>query len=185
MAQAILPPLHPLSFSLRTRDFDELAQGIPGWDAQFSQISPGAFHGEFDFLQLRDMNFCRIMGNHEILARGAHRPGTFAFGVPLLQQRTTILSGRPLHDGQIVFLGPKDALDQTTCSDYEAVFVEVDCTPFLAAVEALTRRDVQADLAGKSFLTPPPHSTRRLASWIRRALELTGTDREALTDPET
>jgi hypothetical protein len=159
MAPAVLAPLQPVAFSLRTKDFDELAQGIPGWDAVFSQVGPGSFRGEFDFLRLGAMNFCRISGNCEILARGAHRPGTFGFGVPTLQQRTTVVSGRPLQEGQVILLGPRDVLDQTTCTDYQSVFVEVDAAAFLAAMGALTRRDAQADLACRSCLSPSSQAT--------------------------
>src|SRR5262245_23831730 len=141
MAQAILAPPQPLTFSLRTNDFDELAQGIPGWDAVFSQIGRGPFRGEFEYLKLGNINLCHIAGNREVLARGAHRPGTFAFGIPALRQKTAIVSGRPLHDGQVICLGPKDLVDDRTCVDYDAVFVEVDAPVFLSAVGALTRRD--------------------------------------------
>jgi len=170
----------PLVLSVRTTDFDKLAGGIPGWNADFSQVSLGSFRGELDLLMLRDVTICRIAGNREILARGAHRPGTFAFGVPSHRQETSILSGRPVRNGQVIFLGPEDTLDQKTCTDYQAVFVEIDCTTFLEGMSALTRRDVQADLAGKSLLSPPPPATRRLAEAIRQTLNLTWANRDAL-----
>jgi AraC family ethanolamine operon transcriptional activator len=184
MIQAIAAPLPPFALSVRTADFDELAQGIPGWDAVFSQLSPGPFRGEFDFLQLGAVTFCRIAANREILARGAHRPGTFGFGVPSLRQETSLLSGRLVHNGQVIFLGPEDTLDQKTCADYEAVFVEVDGADFLAGAGALTRRDVQAALAGKSLLSPSPDAARRLAASIRQAFHLARTDGDALACSE-
>ncbi|HZY88105.1 MAG TPA: helix-turn-helix domain-containing protein [Gemmataceae bacterium] len=184
MIQAVPAPVPPFALSVRTVDFDELAQGIPGWDAVFSQVSPGPFRGEFDFLQLGAVAFCRIAANREILARGAHRPGAFGFGVPTLRQETSLLSGQPVHDGQVIFLGPDDTLDQKTCADYQAVFVEVEAADFLAGVGALTRRDVQADLAGKSLLSPSPGASRRLAAFIRQVFEAARTDRDALTCSE-
>jgi AraC family transcriptional regulator, ethanolamine operon transcriptional activator len=184
MIQAVTAPVFPLALSVRTADFDELAQGIPGWDVVFSQVSPGLFRGEFDFLQLGAVSFCRVAANRDILARGAHRPGTFGFGVPTLRQETSLLSGRPVHNGQVIFLGPEDTLDQKTSTDYQAVFVEVESADFLAGVGALTRRDVQAALAGKTLLSPAPDAARRLAAYIRQAFDLARTDRGALACSE-
>jgi AraC family ethanolamine operon transcriptional activator len=62
--------------------------------------------------------------------------------------------------------------------------VEVESADFLAGAGALTQRDVQADLASKSLLSPSPRTTRRLVAWVRQALELARTDGYALARSE-
>jgi AraC family transcriptional regulator, ethanolamine operon transcriptional activator len=174
----------PLALSIRTSDFDELAQGIPGWDAVFNQVSSGAFRGAFDFLKLGGATFCRIEANREFVARGAHRPATFGFGLPILRQGKSMLAGRTIHDGQAIFLGPANTLDQKTSANYQAVFVEVDHDSFLAGLSDLSRRDVQADLAGKSLLSPSPEAVKHLAACINQALDLALTNQPCLADAE-
>jgi AraC family ethanolamine operon transcriptional activator len=172
MSLAAIVPELPLALSIRTTDFDELAQGIPGWDVVFNQVSAGAFRGVFDFLKLGGATFCRIEANREFVARGAHRPGTYGFGLPVFSQGKSMLAGRLINHGQAIFLGPEDTLDQKTCADYKAVFVEVDRASFLVALTALIRRDVQADLAGKALITPSPQAANSLATWIHQTLDL-------------
>src|SRR6266705_2868560 len=108
MAKAVTALVPPLFLSAQTTDFDELAQGIPGWNTVFSQLSPGPFRGELDLVQLPDVTCYRIAANREILGRGAHVPGTFVFSVATQQQETSVWSGRPLRNGQVIFMGPKD-----------------------------------------------------------------------------
>ena len=45
------PGTASLKQHLHTHDFDELAQGLSVWDAEFSQISRGPFLGDLDFWQ--------------------------------------------------------------------------------------------------------------------------------------
>jgi hypothetical protein len=37
--------------TLRTYDFDELAQALPQWDLRFRQLGRGPFRGQLHFLQ--------------------------------------------------------------------------------------------------------------------------------------
>src|ERR1019366_2095873 len=171
MIQELTAPARPLFMAVHTSDFNELAQGIPGWDAVFSQLSPGAFRGELELLQLPEVTSYRIAANREMLARGAHLPGTFAFSVVTQLPVSSIWSGRPVGKDQVIFLGPKGTLDHKTCAEYQAFFVEINGDAFLAAAQALTGRDVESDLAGKVLLSPSSGATKRLQISIRNILD--------------
>src|SRR5204863_9813730 len=117
----------------RTTNYDGLAPGIPGWDTAFSQLSPGPFRGELEFLKLPDVTFYRVSANREILARGSHLPGTFGFSVVTQQPVSSIWLGRPLGRDQVIFLGPKGTVDHKTSANYLSFFVEIKADAFLAA----------------------------------------------------
>lgn len=172
MIQELTAPARPLFMAVHTSDFDELAQGIPGWDTVFSQLSPGPFRGELELLQLPEVTSYRIAANREILARGAHLPNTFAFSVVNQQPVSSIWSSRPVGKDQVIFLGPKGTLDHKSSAEYEAFFVEINGDAFLAAAQALTGRDVESDLAGKVLLSPSSGATNRLQISIRNILDL-------------
>jgi hypothetical protein len=47
--------------TLRTHDFDELAQAFPQWDLRFRQLGRGPFRGQLQFLQLGWIQVYRSM----------------------------------------------------------------------------------------------------------------------------
>jgi AraC family ethanolamine operon transcriptional activator len=179
MLKANPSPVTSVSLSVSTNDFDELAQGIPGWDAAFSQMSPGPFHGELDLLKLPDVTFYRIATNREILARGSHLPGTFAFSVVTQEPESAIWSGRHWNNDQVIFLEPGGTLDHKTCARYLAYFVEIEADAFQKATRTLMGRDVCSELGGKVLLPSTPEATRRLRAGIRQTLDLARTDADS------
>lgn len=172
MVKAVTAPDPPLFQGVQTTDFDELAQGVPGWDVAFSQLSPGPFYGALDLVKLPAVRCYRIALNREILGRGSRQPGTFLFSVSTQQQESSIWSGRPMRNGQVTFLGPNETVDHKTCAGYHAYFLEIKAEALRAAAQALTGRDVDADLAGKVLLSPRPRATRRLEAGIWEILDL-------------
>jgi hypothetical protein len=49
--------------TLSTRDFDELAGAFPQWNLRFRQFGRGPFRGQFQFIQLRDIQVFRVAVN--------------------------------------------------------------------------------------------------------------------------
>jgi AraC family ethanolamine operon transcriptional activator len=130
------------------------------------------------------MIVCRIGANREVLARGSHRPDTFGFGLPIHQHGASLISGRPFRNDQVISMGPADTLDQMTCANYHAVFVEITSETFLDAMRNLTQRDVEAELANTLLLSPSPSARSRLESCIRNTLELARADRGVTAIPD-
>jgi AraC family transcriptional regulator, ethanolamine operon transcriptional activator len=180
MLEAASAPI--VSLTVETDDFDELAQGIPGWDAVFSQMSPGPFHGELNLVKLPEVTFYRISTNREILARGAHLPGTFAFSVVTQEPESAIWSGRHWSNDQVIFLEPGGTLDHKTRAQYLAYFVEIEADAFQKVTRTLMGRDVCSDLGGKVLLPSTPAATRRLQAGIRQTLDLARTDADAFRE---
>ncbi len=118
------------------------------------------------------MTLYRIEANREMLARGSHLPGTFAFSVVTQQPISSVWSGEPLGKDQVIYLGPNGTLDHKTCTSYRAYFMEINADAFLASAQTLTGRDVEADLAKKILLSPTPRTAKRLQTGIRQILHL-------------
>lgn len=156
----------PTLLSLKTNDIDALAQGIPGWDMSFSQVSPGRFAGSFELLPLPGITLCNIEANCEVLACGAHTPGTWGFGFPLQELLPSMVSGQQMKPGQIISLGPNQTLEQKTGRNYQATFVEMNCDLFHQSMQTLLQRDDYLQ-AGASTLMMPRQAD---ADRVRRQL---------------
>lgn len=173
----------PLLISQQTSDFDQLASGIPGWNTAFSQISKGPFRGQIELLNFDGFTICNIGANRQLLVRGEHRPDTFGFGFPDFSSNEVSYAGQKMKPGQVISLGPDECLDQTTCQDYQAFFVEVDSTIFLREMNCLVRREVDSHLENKKILSAAPAFSVEIASCLKRILDLMKRDSCLLTDP--
>lgn len=160
-----------LVVSLKTKDIDALARGIPGWDMSFTQVSPGRFAGSFELLPLPGVTLCHIEANREVLACGSHRSGTTGFGFPHQPLPPSIVSGQQMKPGQIIGLGPAQTLDQKTGSHYQAVFVEMDCEVFHQAMRTLLQRDEYAQPGASTLMMPRQADADRVSGHLYRILD--------------
>jgi AraC family ethanolamine operon transcriptional activator len=102
------------AFSLRTHDFDQLANAVKRWDQQFEQLSGGRFVGGVHVLQIGEIQLTRFSVNQVIQARGLHPPDSYVF-IPVSTTNTAATwRGRKLQPGPIVVLKPDQEHDHLT-----------------------------------------------------------------------
>ena len=87
--------------TLRTRDFDELAQAFPQWDLRFRQLGRGPFRGQVQFLQQGALQVFLLGVNRMLHIEGWPPPGSFGCFPVLPENAQAVWSGRHLKVGQV------------------------------------------------------------------------------------
>lgn len=89
-----------------TRDIDEQAALLRGWNQTYDQISAGAFNGSFIEAQLGRVQLFREVTSNALYQTGALAAGTIAVGVPLALRGNATFCGRACDGMQLhVFSG--------------------------------------------------------------------------------
>ncbi len=142
--------------TLRTRDFDELAEAFRRWDLRFRQLGGGSFRGELKFLQLGAIQILRASCNRRIHAQGSPPPGSFGFTPVLPRNEGALWRGRRCKTGQFVTIDPGQESDHITAADYEIVGLTVDGDFFRECAAVLGGFDPDERLAGRLPVTSSP-----------------------------
>jgi AraC family ethanolamine operon transcriptional activator len=151
--------------TLRTRDFDELAEAFPRWDLRFRQVGRGTFRGELQFLELEGVQVFRVVVNRMVYIDGSPPPGSFGCFPVLAANENAIWSGRRLKAGQVRVGGPGQEAEHVTAADhYQLVALVVDGDLFRQEAPVLGGFDLDERLAGKEVVTTSPSSCRALWS---------------------
>src|SRR5262249_10158323 len=76
--------------TLRTRDFDELAQAFPQWDLRFRQLGRGPFRGHLQFLHLAGIQVFQLGVNRMVHIDGWPPPDSFGCCPALAEEFATM-----------------------------------------------------------------------------------------------
>jgi AraC family ethanolamine operon transcriptional activator len=158
--------------TLRTRDFDELAEGFPGWDHRFRQLGRGPFRGELKVLQLEAIQIVRASCNRRVHAQGSAPPGSFGFAPVLPTNEGAIWRGRRRKTGQVVVLDPSQNTDHITAADYELVALTVDGEFFRECAAVLGGFDLEERLVGRLSVTSNPACASVLGTHLSELIGL-------------
>src|SRR5262249_30879106 len=113
--------------TLRTHDFDELAQAFPQWDLRFRQLGRGTFEGQLQFLHLGGIQVFRLPVNGMSHAEGWPPPSSFGCFPVLAENANAVWSGRHLKAGQVRLGKPGLVADHLTAADhYQLVGLALD-----------------------------------------------------------
>jgi hypothetical protein len=113
--------------SLRTCDFDELAQAFPQWDLRFRQFGRGPFRGQLRFLQQGGIQVFQLGANRMVHIEGWPPPGSFGCFPVLAENENAVWSGRNLKAGQVRLTKPGQGADHLTAADhYQLVALALD-----------------------------------------------------------
>lgn len=66
-----------------TRDIEEHAQALKGWQLRYDQLSPGSFVGELIHMDLGGMQLIRDRSNQAMIKNGQSWDGAITFSMPL------------------------------------------------------------------------------------------------------
>lgn len=94
-----------------TRDIDEQAALLRGWNQTYDQISTGAFNGAFLEAQLQGMQLFREVTSNALHQTGNLPAGTIAVGVPLALRGNATFCGRRCDGTQLHVFSGNDAFE--------------------------------------------------------------------------
>jgi AraC family transcriptional regulator, ethanolamine operon transcriptional activator len=170
--------------TLRTRDFDELAQAFQGWDLRIRQLGRGPFRGQLQFLQLGEIQVFRASANRRVHVEGWPPPGCFGCAPVVAANENAVWRGRRLKAGQVRVQVPGQQADHLTPADhYQLVALAVDGNLVRQGAPVLGGFDLEERLAGREAVTTGPACCRALWSYLIGVLNLAQARPDLLTQP--
>ena len=143
--------------TLRTRDFDQLAQAFPQWDLRFRQLGRGPIRGHLHFLQRRGIQVFQLGVNRMVHIEGWPPPGSYGCFPVLAENAQAVWSGRHLKAGQVRLYRPGQVADHVTAADhYQLVALALDADLVQQEVPVLGGFDPDKRLAGKEVVIASP-----------------------------
>lgn len=92
---------------LQTRDVDEQAALLRGWNQTYNQMSPGAFSGSFLEADLGALQLFREVTSNSLHQTGQLPDGTLALGIPIGMKGNATFCGTACDGAQLhIFSGP-------------------------------------------------------------------------------
>lgn len=200
------PPAGPAYafYAARTRDIDEQAALLRGWNQTYDQISAGAFNGSFEEAYLDGIQLFREVTSTSLHQMGMLSAGTVAVGIPLALRGNATFCGQPCDGEQLhvfsgydafEFLSPcgldiagfviaEEDLREILPADDAEQIVPAVMTPQLRWVDpgaASRLRRIFADVSSLLTQRPEVMDDPSRVTWMSR--DLVGTLVAALTPP--
>jgi AraC family ethanolamine operon transcriptional activator len=94
-----------------TRDIDEQAALLRGWNQTYEQISTGPFEGSFLEVDCAGLLLFREITSNALHQIGALPAGTIAVGVPIALRGNATFCGRPCNGAQLHVFSGNDAFE--------------------------------------------------------------------------
>jgi hypothetical protein len=143
--------------TVKARDCDELAQGLPGWELRFRQLGRGPFRGQLQFLDLGKVQVFWVATNRMTHIEGWPPASTFGCFPVLAANENAVWSGRRLKAGQVRVVEPGREADHVTAAhDYQTVALALDGALVREAAPVLGGCDLEKCLVGRDAVTRGP-----------------------------
>jgi AraC family ethanolamine operon transcriptional activator len=97
--------------SVRTSDIEEQAAQLHGWQQHYSQLSAGAFKGEFRELRLPGLQLFFETTSSNLFQTGAIQADTVAIGLPLAYEGAGHFCGESMSGSALHFFAGKDGFE--------------------------------------------------------------------------
>ncbi|HEY0878261.1 MAG TPA: helix-turn-helix domain-containing protein [Zeimonas sp.] len=155
----------------RSRDADEHAARLSGWDQTYEQLTPGPFEGFLCEALFAGIQLFRETTNQSVHELGAGRAGTYMFGVPIALQGEGCFDGRPIGLDSILVLRDRGPLDFRAPAPLDLVGVSMPIDALRRYALEIDERDVDDELRDVAVASPAPERVRRLRAFLLLALE--------------
>lgn len=128
VAAPSIPPSDLITYCrrVRSRDIDEHAAQVSGWQLTYDQMSAGLFHGEMTEFSLDWMQVMRDRTNQALIKKGSARPGTIAFSIPLSYTGNFYCAGHPMPEGNALVAHADDLPQLRTPDQMDLVVIAVE-----------------------------------------------------------
>jgi AraC family ethanolamine operon transcriptional activator len=169
--------------SLQTRDFDELALGFQNWDAEFRQLSRGAFEGSLHVLQVGGIQVIQVRANRVLQAQGVQREKRLLFSLVTRKNAGALWKGQHLRPGQIRLTAPGEEMDHRTAAGFEVLALNVVPEVLEKTAEVLHGIDLEDCLAGRFAFDPAPAAQAKVEAHLRQVLQFAPTFPNPVAQP--
>ncbi len=160
--------------TLRTCDFDELADVFPRWNLRLRQIGRGPFRGQLQLLQHEGTQVFQLAVNRMTHIEGwLDPPGSFGCFPVLAANEKAIWHGRRLKVGQVrVFDPSQDADHMTAPVNYKLVGLALDGDLYRKEAPVLGGIDLEERRVGREVITTNLAYCRALRSHLVGLIDL-------------
>jgi AraC family transcriptional regulator, ethanolamine operon transcriptional activator len=153
--------------TLRTRDFDELAEQFPWWKLRFRQFGRGPFQGQLQSLQSEGTLVFQLAVNRTTHITGWPPPGSFGCFPVLAANENAIWHGRRLKVGQVRVFDPSQDTDHMTAPvHYQLVGMAIAGDLYRQEVPVLGGFDLEERRVGRAVITANPAYCQALRSHL-------------------
>lgn len=129
----------------QTLDIEEHAQGMPGWQLRYDQLTAGRFSGELTELRLGGMQLIRDRANQAMAKNGAAWAGSISFSMPLHSADTHFhCTGHSIIEPSLLVAHADHLPEVQVPADLDLVCIAIDEQRLQ---ETLHRQNRQFDLA--------------------------------------
>lgn len=120
-------PQSALSFQRSlTRDIDEHARNMDGWQVCYDQLSPGSFEGELIEFRAGWMQLARDRSNQAMIKSGRAWNGAITFSLPLSAHGPVYCAGHPIHEPSLLVAHGDNLPELHTPQHLDLLSVAVD-----------------------------------------------------------
>lgn len=138
----------------RTRDAEEQAACLRGWDQVYEQLAPGSFEGRFAEARLRGIQLFRETTNRPLYQAGRVRDGQRVLGIPLQLRGRGHCRGRPIGPDSVVAVRGGGELDLRTPEDFDIVAVALPQASLQRHADEIEHCALRRDAAADGVLAP-------------------------------
>ena len=135
----------------RTRDIDEQAALLRGWNQSYDQISAGSFQGTFLEATLDRVHLFREVTSNALYQTGVLSAGTVAVGVPLALRGNATFCGRRCDGSQLHVFSGDDAFEFFSPCGLDIAGFVFDAEDFYGALTA-DEQETMVHALGKPHL---------------------------------
>lgn len=152
--------------SVSTSDIEEQAAQLRGWQQHYSQLSSGAFRGEFRELELHGLQLFFETTSSNLFQTGAIQKDTIAIGLPLAYKGEGHFCGEAMSETSLHFFSGKDGFEYLSPESLIMSGIVIQTRDLL---EQLTQREaevVSALIEKPQLVKVDAHSIAALRQFI-------------------
>ncbi len=172
----------PIISQLKTKDVDELADFLPGWEQNYVQLKRGAFDMEINMIEIGDFQVIEQSVNGSIFAQGNSPSGTLSLAIPVLNKGETLCGGKILSKDCYFTGNYTGYLDVRTSNQFNVFGIIVPIKQILERAQQMQWSITQKQLLSLGIIVPNLLALQQLSSYIEELLRLAKNCPERLTD---
>lgn len=155
-----------------TRDIDEQAALLRGWNQSYDQISAGPFEGALIDIQLDGVQLFREVTSNALHQTGALKAGTVAVGVPLALRGNATFCGRLCDGTQLHVFSGNEAFEFLSPRGLDIAGFVVDERDLRRVLTADEQETVLPSLSRPHLRTVSPDAPMRLRQLFSDACDV-------------
>lgn len=162
-------------FTKQTEDFEDIAQHLQAFDAEFRQLRGGKFQGKLRQLRIGPVVCMQLELSHAVLAYGVLRKPGFVFSPVTSGNQAARWRGHSLEVEQVNVLGPREMMDHVTSDNYTTTSLIVESSTIREWAMARMQYDIEEALHRQVVLRPGATVHEQMARLGESAMQAAST----------